>query len=239
MDEKDYTAPAIVFAIIIIMIILKAADTSFSLKDVIAAMATLIAAFVGAQSAFSMQKNKAKKDELQRQCATVNQTIYLLGVMWSNLKAYTTQSITPTLNSPAPWLAIKHNIIGSDVKLPHEGLLFLLNSHKNANFYLELLHLERCYIITCEIINILHKVHTDELQPKLESLGYSRLSKINTLTIETQLGPVLVAKLQTLTNDAFTDVPKIMDSIKKLNSNFRAAMAEDFNNNLIRNLELI
>jgi hypothetical protein len=239
MDDKDYTAPAIVFAFIVTMIIVKTLDASFPLKDLVAAMATLIAAFVGAQAAFSMQKNKAKEDEIQKQCATVNQTIYLLGLMWSNFKGYTTQSITPSLSSPAPWLAMKHRIVGSEVKLPHEGLLFLLNSQKNANFYLELLHLERCYNTTCDIINVLHQTHTEELQPKLESLGYSRLGMINTTIIEPQLGPVLAAKLQTLTNDAFTDVPKIMDSIRALNSKFRTAMAEDFQSNLIPNLELI
>lgn len=239
MDEKDYTAPAIVSAFILVIIIVKAINIDFPTKDLVASVATLVAAFIGAQAAFSMQKNKAKQDDIRKQCATVNHTIYLLGVMYSNFKGYTTQAITPALAIPLPWLAIKHKISSPEVKLPHEGLLFLLNTPDTANFYLELLHIERCYNITCDIINILHQAHTEELQPKLEALGYGRLSVIEKKLVESQLGPALVAKLKTLTDDAFTDVPKIMESTKDLNARFRAAMTEHFKTNLIRHLELI
>jgi len=101
------------------------------------------------------------------------------------------------------------------VKLPHEDLLFLLET-KYANLYAELLHIQKTYYVTFEWIELLYKTTLEELQPKMEELGYVRSSNIDVAKLEVQLGPILVSKLKGLTKDVLTEVPDTMRKLQEL-----------------------
>lgn len=236
MEEKDYTAPAILLGVIIFVVIIKSIDTNIKFTDSMSAIATLIAAFVGAKAAFSMQ-DKSKKEEISKKVrAAVNQTLFLLADMWKNLNGYNKQALAYALNTPAPWLSMKYKISYVDIKLPHQDLLFLLET-KYANLYLELLHTEQMYNITCDTLKLLYEVHSGELQPKLEQLGYSFHGIIDVNILENQLGPVLVTKLKDMTNDAIIEVPKQMAALIETFNKFRGAMTEHFAGCTVINLE--
>ncbi len=236
MMKQENVMPAIVFGAILTMIVIKAVEPNFRLGELISALATLIAAFVGANAAFSMKIRKEKDDTIKKQRVSVNQTLHLIGVMWNNLRGYKKTAIDVALQTPAPWLVMKFWTPNVKIKLPNEDLLFLLDT-KYANLYLELLHFEQCYNITFNTIDLLYKTTMEELQPKIEQLGYQSSSPINIALLEQQLGPVLVNKLKAMTTSVITEVPNDMQKLKALYDKFRTAMLEHFEGLSLPNLE--
>jgi len=72
LDKRDYTAPAITTAFIFVIIVASSVIPGFNYNDAFTAVATLLAAFVGAKAAFHMQDEKKMKEDLDTQCSTAN-----------------------------------------------------------------------------------------------------------------------------------------------------------------------
>jgi hypothetical protein len=61
MKDRDYTAPGIVMGVIFYITILRSVAPTLKMIDIVAPIATLLAALVGAEAAFRLQREKQKK----------------------------------------------------------------------------------------------------------------------------------------------------------------------------------
>lgn len=223
-------------AIIFFIIIAASVVPSFKFNDALTAVATLMAAFVGAKAAFNMQDEKKKNEEIESQCSAVNHTLFLIMTMWNTLNQYRNEVMTPALSTGnPPWLSLKGLLASHyNVNLPNDKMLFLLNSYidnkytNHPELYSKLLMEEQRYNLAIGMINELHKMISNRLAPKLESHNYVQGQLVDINILYTQLGPVLFHDVDSLTKGTFEVVDENLESLKTIFKEFREEMLNRF-----------
>ena len=237
MDNENYAAPAIVASFIVIMVLARTVDPTIPVGDIMTAISTLVAAFVGAWAAFSMQDKKKKREGAESNRSAANQAIYLVMMMWNNLRQYRNEVIVPAVKTGVPWLSMKGTVsVQYEVKLPHEGLLFMLDSG-HAQLYAELLLEEQRYNLAIVTINRLSQIITEQLQPKMDALGYMPGQAFDPAVVAQQLGPAIAVGVQSLTHDTIILVEENVKSLRKIYEQFRPAMVEHFKGQTVIQVE--
>ena len=163
---------------------------AFPVDILLAAGATLLAAFFGARYAFALQESREDKKKQNVDRSAVNHAIYSIFRMWNNLSQYKKEIINPAVETKAAWLNMAATIDAKyeDVHFPSEDLLFLLDSG-HAQLYSELLLEEQRYQIVIGLIRELSKTTAEKLFPKMEQLGYHRGQDADVNQITKELGP--------------------------------------------------
>ncbi len=95
---------------------------------------------------------------------------------------------------------------------------------EKAEFLQKLFLEESRYRITIDLIEERSKIVLNWLQPKMQSLGFTKDSKLDLQEIESKLGPDLTFKLKSLTDAIIQFVDENLASMHALNSEFTAAM---------------
>lgn len=235
-ENQAYTAPAIVMGIIFIIIIAASVVPNYKINDAITAVATLIAAFVGAKAAFHMQDEKKKNEEIESQCSAINHVLYQLFDMWNTLALYKRDVIVPaTSQKSIPWLSMT-GVFSSNYEIElSEKIQFLLNSYadnryyNHPNLYSKIKIEEKSYNLSIRMINYLHTVIATKLAPELEKHNYhAGIQIIDVNVLYNQLGPVLFHEVDTMTNNVFKIVDENIESIKKIFCEFRSEMTLRF-----------
>lgn len=231
MKDRDYTAPGIVMGVIFYITILCSSAPTLKLIDIIAPIATLLAALVGAEAAFRLQREKTEKAELIRRKSAANQTIHLISNMYSNLRQYRREVIEPAETLPVPWLGLKGLLAYHyQVNLPREGLLFMFEGEGDgAQIYAELVMEEQRYNLAIGMIKQLHETIKSKLQPELELLGYYP-GNVNLQQLLTQLPPGLQIDLSSLTHETFKIVRENIESIQEVYGKFQESVKSQFPN---------
>ncbi|NVN97553.1 hypothetical protein HXX01_05015 [Candidatus Nomurabacteria bacterium] len=229
MEKQDYAVPAIVTAFILIIIITRSVDPKIPLGDAIVAIATLAGAFIGAWGAFSLQSKKEALKKTEEERATANKTILMLFDMRNRLTLYKRDVLNPAIETGVPWIAMKPTIQFQDeVKLPAEGLLFVLDTD-NVQLYADLMIEVQRFNVVMQMINKLSTILSEEFQPTMQSLGYTNgINGIYPVVVETEIGPHLASRMKGLTSDIISNVTDNIASIDCVYEKFRAAMVNNF-----------
>lgn len=231
MKDRDYTAPGIVMGVIFYITILSSATPTLKLIDIIAPIATLLAALVGAEAAFRLQREKTEKAELTRRKSAANQTVHLISNAYSNLRKYRREVIEPAETLPVPWLGLRGLLAyHHEVNMPREGLLFMFEGESDgAQIYADLIMEEQRYNLAIGMIKQLHETIKNKLQPELERLGYYPGS-VNLQQLLTQLPLGLQIDLNSLTYETFKIVRENIESIQDVHDKFQESMKSQFPN---------
>jgi hypothetical protein len=161
MDEKEYTAPAIVFAVILIMIVIKAIDSSFRYNDYFPALVTLIAAFVGARAAFSLQVSKQKDDEQTRRTTSLREAQFALSSRINNLLIIHKQYLESQQKNPNRWIELSPILnVTNAPAIPTAELSFLLDAI-DPNLLGELVVARDKYDTVRGIISVRNRAHEE------------------------------------------------------------------------------
>lgn len=189
------------------------------------ALTTLFAAFLGALAAFLLQDWRNKRVEEARKRSAVNRAIFDLSMLWNALEQYRKEIIEPVRKSNAPWLNMQANVSTQfqNASFNFDELFFLVDAEK-AEFLQKLFLEESRYRITIDLIEERSKIVLNWLQPKMESLGFTKDDKLNLQELEAKLGLDLTFKLKSLTSAIIQFVDENLASMHALNSEFTAAM---------------
>jgi len=192
-------------------------------------LATLFAAFLGALAAFLLQDWRNKRREEARKRSAVNRAIFDLSILWNDLDQYRKEIIEPVRTSIAPWFNMQANVSTQfhNVAFNFDELFFLVDAEK-ADLLQKLFLEESRYRITLDIIEERSKIVLNWLQPKMESLGYTKDGKLDLKELESKLGPDLTCKLKSLTDATIQFVDENLISMNVLNSEFTAEMESLF-----------
>jgi len=188
-------------------------------------LSTLFAAFLGALAAFLLQDWRNKRREDARKRSAVNRAIFDLSMLWNDLEQYRKEIIEPVRTSSAPWLNMQANVSTQfhNLSFNFDELFFLVDAEK-ADLLQKLFLEESRYRITLDIIEERSKIVLSWLQPKMESLGYTKDGKIDIKELESKLGPDLTYKLKSLTDAIIQFIDENLTSMYALNSEFTAEM---------------
>ncbi|AAR35842.1 hypothetical protein KVP06_12410 [Geobacter sulfurreducens] len=231
MKDRDYTAPGIVMGVIFYITILSSAAPTLKMIDIVAPIATLLAALVGAEAAFRLQREKTEKTEMTRRKSAANQTVHLISNIYSNLRQYRREIIEPTETLPVPWLGLRGLLAYHyEVNLPREGLLFMFEGEGDgAQIYAELIMEEQRYNLAIGMIKQLHETIKNKLQPELERLGYYP-GNVDIQQLLSQLPPSLIIDLNSLTHETYKIVRENIESIQEVYEKFQQSMKSQFPN---------
>lgn len=205
------------------------------------ALATLIAAFVGAWAAFLLQEHKEKRAERERHVGHGNEVIAALADHANQLYVFRKQFIEPHRDDKANWLRIMPlpYDLKPNIELDVLNLSFLWQIGE-ANLTNKVSNEKHKFILLLEIINKRSKVHSNAVQPVFESLGFIQGDKIPAKLVHDSLGPRTVAIMIGLTDDMIEGVDTVIKShldiakelhkeIKKLYPNKKVLKIEGLN----------
>ncbi|MCG6939011.1 MAG: hypothetical protein LJE83_12680 [Gammaproteobacteria bacterium] len=183
----------------------------------IPAFATLVAAFLGAVSAYKLEEKKRYR-EYQEQCLShANNVIFALYERIKILKQIQAQSINPQRNNSARIISMLPTLNFSypESSFNIESLMFILGT-KHKQLILDLQTEKECFKTAFDIIKFRSDLHFHYVQPAMEAGGIQEGGDYTIQQIKNVLGERTYTQLERATNDLIDNVDKTIESSEKL-----------------------
>lgn len=186
-----------------------------SFKDYLPAIATLIAAFLGARYAFKLNLAKEQRDEKKKNIVAGNLAVFNLIRMLNVLLNYQNQIIAPVRDKPFAFIEMRPtlHLLEEDINLDLSRLSFLLNN-ENPNLLGELAAEKSKFKRTLDAINERSQHHIYRLQPILEHNGIRESESYSLSQLEETLGPQLFVTMQQSTKEIIESVDSTISSMQ-------------------------
>lgn len=183
----------------------------------VAPAATLVAAYVGARSAFAFQREYQLQAEKRRQSAALNLTIFEVARVYNVILTIEKQFISEHRDHPGRGLMIMPAaaFVVDPPTFSFSDLTFLFDS-SNPNLLGELSLFEREVASTLAIIRERSKLHVDHLQPAVERLHRAHGEQFTLPQLVDELGPRYTTHLEKVTEFMIKGVDDILDACPKL-----------------------
>ena len=189
-------------------------------KEMLLAIPTLLAAFVGAWFAFKLEENRRKVEQQKKNISACNKAIYILSKQYGILLELQIKIIEPFRDSPEQWREMKPvpPMDYKDIKLDIEELLFFQDtSHKDILY--RLLEAEKKFHGTIDTFNKRSQFFLEEVQPRL-------LDKTAIACSNKDDYKQLMDKIVDLTDIAILFVDDAVGFIEKLQDNLTKAIKD-------------
>ena len=177
----------------------------------ITSLATLAAAYFGAKYAFSLQKEKEKRNSDMADVKAANSAIFELARTYNKFMAIKKQFIDEHRNKPERHLMIKP-LVGMSWEPPkfnYDAISFLFRS-SDPNLLGTLSLVEAEIASTLDLIKQRSAMHVDVLQPAIERLSQRFGDQLSMQQIEDELGQRLVATFEMNTDYMIQGVDDII-----------------------------
>ena len=196
--------------------------------DLLPAAVTLLAAFLGAWSAFQLDNKVRARRTTRAQVAAVNRGMFVLGRQYNLLLNLQAQVVDPVRDDPARFLNMRpFPSIERVPKFDDETLLFLLETPQRE-FMSHLMLAEDRFGSVLQVFQERSQLHVEQVQPRLEASKIAEKSTYTVDEIKQAIGMRLMLHLMRLTDDA---IPRLDDTIREheeLLEQFRSAMVALF-----------
>lgn len=212
----------------------KITDTNILLS----ALATLVAAFLGAWTAYKLEDNKKQREYKEKCLESANNILFALYERTKALKVFQRDSINPHRDDPFKAISMMPLL---DFSYPEsnfnvETLLFMLCT-KHSQLMLDL-HTEKEFFNEAfKLIRFRSSLHFNHVQPAMESGGileggeYTRQQMIDTM------GKRVFAQLERATDDVIKYVDRTIASSEKVKTRLVTALKELYPNEKVLNYE--
>ena len=209
------------------------------LTSYIPALATLVAAYYGANYAFQFQNDKEKDDLKRRNIVSVNSSIFTLTRMANKLFIFQRDIINPVRNSPVFFLDMPPTMDMEKelIKLEIDSLYFLLETD-DRNLLGEIMIEEERYRSAIEAINMRSRTHIQEVQPLLESAGVLPSGSYTLKQFEEILGIRLFTTIKQSSAQVITHVDRTLISLKEVADKLNASIKRQYPDNRVINFTL-
>ena len=189
-------------------------------KEMLLAIPTLLAAFVGAWFAFKLEENRRKVEQQKKNISACNKAIYILSKQYGILLELQIKIIEPVRDSPEQWREMEPvpPMDYKDIKLNIEELLFFQDTpHKDVLY--RLLEAEKKFHGTIDTFNKRSQFFLEEVQPRL-------LDKTAIACSNKDDYKQLMDKIVDLTDIAILFVDDAVGFIEKLQDNLTKAIKD-------------
>lgn len=196
-------------------------------KDIIAILATLVAAFAGAWGAFLLENERKKRETVDKNIGAANRAIYTVFNLWNVLEQYRKEALEPYRGKPDAWLNVAANpTIPTGIHtFQAEELQFLLQKSK-PEIYAALLLEEQRFAITIDLIRARSSLVLEQVFVKMAVAKIPVGKNMLEADAEQILGIDTTHKLREMTEAIYRNVDEDLASLKEQYEALRSAMKE-------------
>jgi hypothetical protein len=199
------------------------------LKDVLAALVTLVASFAGAWAAFKFQAHEKRAVETDRAVGAGNRAVFTVYALWNVLEQFRKEVMEPYRGRPDAWLNLAAHPaapVGDD-GFEMGDLQFLLERGK-ASVFAALMLEERRFNLAIALIQSRSDIVLNEVFPRMNAAGF-KVGRPQTLAaVEDALGEDVSHKLKQITGAIYQNVDEDLASLRALYADLRKALQELF-----------
>ena len=194
-------------------------------KDILAALATLVASFAGAWAAFVLESRRRKNEENERVIGGANRAIYTLYYQWNVLEQYRKEVLELFRGKPDAWLNVAANPCTpeGDYKFDAAQLQFLLQRGK-ADSYVSLMLEEQRFKLAIDLIKTRSELVLNEVFPRMAAAGINIGQPLLQGDVERVLGIDVTHKLKKLTAAIYTNVDEDLASLREAHDMLQSTM---------------
>jgi hypothetical protein len=194
-------------------------------KDVLAAIAALVASFAGAWAAFRFESRRRNREEDDKRIGAANRAIYVVYHYWNILEQFRKEVLEPHRGRPDAWLNLAaHPAIAepTDRFLPND-LQFLLQVEQ-ADTYVTLMLEEQRFLLALGLISARSSLVLNEVFPKMAAAQIGIRQAVPQDQIERILGVDVSHKLKEITAALYKNVDEDLASLRAAHDKLRSTM---------------
>jgi hypothetical protein len=194
-------------------------------KDVLAALAALVASFAGAWAAFKLQAHDKRTEQTRRNVGSGNRAIYDVFAFWNVLEQFRKEVLQPYRNRPDAWLNLAAHPaapIGVD-RFDASSLQFLLEEG-HASIFASLMLEERRFHLAIDLIRSRSELVLGTVFPRMAAAGFRVGQPQSEEDVELALGVDVCHKLRQTTAAIIQNVDEDLVSLRQLYVDLRKAL---------------
>lgn len=194
-------------------------------KDVLAALAALVASFAGAWAAFKLQAYEKRVEQIRRNIGAGNRAIYDVYAFWNVLEQFRKEVLEPLRERPDAWLNLAAHPaapMGVD-RFDASALQFLLEEG-HASVFAALMLEERRFHLAIDLIRTRSELVLETVFPRMAAAGFRIGQSQGAADVERALGVDVCHKLRQITAAIYQNVDEDLASLRQLYVDLRKAM---------------
>lgn len=198
-------------------------------KDVLTALASLVASFAGAWAAFKFQTFQRKDEQDQKSVGAGNRAIYTVYSLWNVLEQYRKEVLDGYRNRPDAWLNLAAHPappVKAD-RFQSSDLQFLLD-RGHASTFAALMLEEQRFNLAVDLIRSRSELVLNVVFPKMAAAGFRVGQPQIFEDIQRALGEDVTHQLKQTTAAIFQNVEEDLVSLRALYLELRGAMKSVF-----------
>lgn len=211
-----------------------------SLKEVLGAVATLVAAFGGASLAFNLEKRDRRRKDYLKELDAANRLMFALYERMNLLGIYQNKFIEPHRESPGRIIEIRPLLDFSppESKFNVEEVPFLL-SGKDKDIVFDLKVIEEVFIEAIKFIRKRNELHLNKLQPLMEAASFKPGEEVTEEDIISVFGPYNFAILKQATDNAISMTDRFIKESEEVRTKLLEILGVRFNREDLFAFEII
>jgi hypothetical protein len=196
-------------------------------KDIVAILATLVAAFAGAWGAFFLESQRRNREARDRNIGASSRAIYTLFNFWNTLEQYRKETLEPYRGRPDAWLNVAANptLAVGEHRFQAGDLQFLLQS-EHAKTYAALFLEEQRFALAVQLIRVRSELVLQDVFPRMAAAGFTVGKNASQDEVEKVLGVDLTHKLKEITAAIYKNVDEDLASLVSRHDELHAAMKQ-------------
>lgn len=196
-------------------------------SNLTSAFVTLVAAFLGAWSAFKLEDRSRKRKQVEKNIAAGNRAIFTLLRMFNELFVIQQKVIEPIRGRDSKSIIMLPLLLRNYEELRFEvnNLAFLLETN-HRQVLIELLIEEERFHAAIRVLNERSNLHLREVQPLLEKAGIVEGGEYSKEQIKAALGTRIFPMIQRYTDEAFSHIDKSVGSLLEMSKRLHSAMTK-------------
>lgn len=196
-------------------------------KDVVAILATLVAAFFGAWGAFLLESQRRARETTDRNVGAGSRAIYTIFNLWNTLEQYRKEAMEPYRIRPDSWLNMAaHPAISFGEHTFQPGDLQFLLQSEHAPVYAALFLEEQRFALAINLIKVRSEIVLKEVFPKMAAANFAVGTSQSAEVVEQILGVDVTHKLKQITAAIYSNVDEDLASLKARHDELRSAMKQ-------------
>lgn len=198
-------------------------------NQLVPALATLVAAFIGAWFAFRLTDKAHARQTENQNVAAINRALFVVLRQFNAVKNVRDQLIDPVRNEPGRFIKMLAlmPLDYSALKPDFESISFLLETDKRGLMVDLMLENERFHNVI-EGVNERSKLHLEVIQPLLVSAGIREGGEYPLGAMEKALGPQFGPHLKRSTEDAINHIDSCYRSLLEFGNHFADEMKKSY-----------
>lgn len=200
-----------------------------SIKDIIPVLGTLVAAFLGAWTAFLLESRSRKREKREQSLESANKLLYVLYERLNTIKLFQYDFVNPTRDDPSQMISMEPvlDFRTPESELDAQDISFLFQT-KYKHLMLTLHVANEQFYETVKAIRHRSDLHLNILQPLLEQAGFRLGNEISSLDIENAVGERNFHMLKQSTEVVVYNVDKFIERGVELKENLIVAFSDVF-----------